>query len=455
MIYKYYHIWLIVRIILLLVNIFFTGTVFIMIGERDLFFLPLILVMVLILQVIDFILYTHRTNREIARFINNLSHQDLSEKFEEKSVGPPFKNLYRSLNNVIKQLQSIKLEKEAQYNYLQIMLSHIKTSIISVREDEAIVLLNDSAKELLGIEDNSSWTQVRNKHSKLAAEIDQIKGRANKLIEVYINKELRHLSVNVSSVVILGSNYRIITIQDIRSEIEQKEIESWHKLIQILRHEIRNSVTPIASMTETILMLVEDQLGKARKLSELTEQDIEDIHSSIQTVHDRSERLYQFVEKYRSLTKIPPPKREQILVLTLIGNIMGLFRNELEEKNIQFKTEQTDDTIFIDADASLIEQVLINLAKNSIHALDGTKNGMIRLLTEETANKIIIKVEDNGSGIEPSVIQDIFLPFFTTKTDGMGIGLSLSRQIMNLHGGTLTAESFPGEKTTFSLVFIK
>jgi two-component system nitrogen regulation sensor histidine kinase NtrY len=455
MVSKYYHVGMILRIILLLVIIFLTGTALLMIGERDLFFLPLILVIVLVLQVIEFILYINRTNREIARFINNLSHQDLTEKFEVRSAGPPFKKLYGSMNKVITQLENIRLEKEAQYNYLQVLLSHIKTSIISVREDHAIVLVNDAARDLLGIEEGIDWSFVRNKHAGLTAEIDRMKGRASKLIEVTINQELRHLSVNVHSVVILGARYRIITIQDIRSEIEQKEIESWHKLIQILRHEIRNSVTPIASMTETIIMLVEDQLGKAKKPGQLTEQDVEDIYSSVQTVHERSERLYHFVEKYRSLTRIPPPKKGKIPVQDLMKNAVDLFRNKLENNDIQLVTIKTDDGIIIDADPSLIEQVLINLVKNSIEALNGRKDGKISLSVEETTNQIVIKVEDNGPGIQPSDIQDIFLPFFTTKKDGMGIGLSLSRQIMNLHGGTISVESIPEEKTAFNLVFNK
>ena len=455
MVYKYYHLWLILRIVLLLVNILLTGTAILMIGERDLFFLPLILLTLLVLQVIEFILYINRTNREIARFINNISHQDLSEKFEVRSAGPPFTKLYRSMNNVITQLEDSKLEKEAQYNYLQILLSHIKTSIISLGEDDEIVLVNDAAKDLLGIEEGDDWTNVRLKHARLAEEIDQMRGRANRLIEVPINQESRQLSVNVGPVVILGSSSRIITLQDIRSEIEQKEIESWHKLIQILRHEIRNSVTPIASLTETIIMLIEDQAGRAKKPSDLSHQDIKDVHSSIHTVHDRSERLYQFVEKYRSLTRIPPPSKEKIPVYELVKNISDLFRSDLENYGIRFLTGKMNEGIIIDADPSLIEQVLINLVKNSMEALNGMEHGKISLSVKETINHIVIREEDNGPGIQASDIQDIFLPFFTTKEDGLGIGLSLSRQIMNLHGGTLSVESIPGERTAFSLIFNK
>jgi nitrogen fixation/metabolism regulation signal transduction histidine kinase len=455
MIYKYYHFWLILRIVLLLVNIFLTGTAILLIGERDLFFLPLILFTILVLQVFEFILYINRTSREIARFISNINHQELSEKFDVRSAGPPFRKLYRSMNQVITQLGNSKLEKEAQYNYLQVMLSHIKTSIISVKQDNKIMLLNDAARDLLGIEEGSDWANVRIKHAGLAREIDRMKGRASKLIEVPVNSETRQLSVNVSSVVILGSSYRIITLQDIRSEIEQKEIESWHKLIQILRHEIRNSVTPIASMTETIIMLVEDQIGRAKKPSDLTAQDIEDIHSSLQTVHERSERLFQFVEKYRSLTRIPPPKKEKITVRELVKNTRELFRLELEEKGIRLVFDKMDEETVIEADPSLIEQVLINLVRNSLEALDDKENGEINIACTETATDLVIRVEDNGRGIQQDDLQDVFLPFFTTKNDGMGIGLSLSRQIMNLHGGTLYVESIPGEKTAFSLVFNK
>jgi nitrogen fixation/metabolism regulation signal transduction histidine kinase len=453
--YRYYHVWLIGRIILLLVNVLLTGTAILMIGKRDLFFLPLILGTILVIQVIEFILYLNRTNREIARFISNISHQDLSERFEVKSAGSPFRKLYRSMNRVITQLEEIKLEKEAQYNYLQILLSHIKTSIISVREDNTIALVNDAARDLLGIEEGSSWKDMKSVHARLTTEIDRMKGRASKLIEVPIHQEPWQLSVNVSSVVILGSSYRIITLQDIRSEIEQKEIESWHKLIQILRHEIRNSVTPIASMTETIIMLVEDQAGKAKKPTALSEQDIEDVYSSLQTVHDRSERLYRFVEKYRSLTRIPPPRKETIVIGELLKSTRELFQHELDSRGIQMLVESAEDVLCIEADPSLVDQVLINLLKNSIEALEDKEDGKIILSAEETANHIILKVLDNGKGIPPSEIQDVFLPFFTTKEDGMGIGLPLSRQIMNLHGGTLSVDSQPGGMTVFSLVFMK
>ncbi len=455
MAYKNYNLWLVIRIILLLGNVFLTGSTYLLIGQRDLLFLPAVLTLVLMVQVVDIILYLNRLSKEITRFVSNLSQQDLSEKFEEKSLGPPFRELYHSLNKVVSELEGIKLEKEAQYNYLQVILGNVPTGIISVRDNDEIVLLNDSARELLKLSEHSSWADVELGHPGLASEINKIRGRGKRLVEVKVNGALRHLSVNVSSVRVLGSRYRIISLQDIRTEIEQKEIEAWHKLIQILRHEIRNSVTPIASMSETILMLVEDQLGNTRKPAELGEQDLADLHSSIRTVHERSERLYQFVEKYRQLTKVPPPENEMVPVQDLFRGMLVLFRKESEPRHIQLLSDRTDDRLAIDADPSLVEQVLINLVKNSMHALEGVEDGIIKLSAKETNQHVILCVEDNGPGIDPDALQDIFLPFYTTREEGMGIGLSLSRQIMNLHGGILTVDSQPGEKTVFSLVFNK
>jgi nitrogen fixation/metabolism regulation signal transduction histidine kinase len=445
MAYRNYNLWLIVRIILMLINVFLTGSSYILIPQRDLLFLPIILTLILALQAVDLIFYLQRMSRELARFVNNLSQQDLSEKFDQKSAGPPFRSLYSSLNKVVSELEEMKVEKEAQFSYMQVLLGYIPTAIVSLREDGRIVLLNDSARELLKIQDNSSWEEVEKLHPELTSEINRIKGRGNRLVG--------DLSVNKSTVRILGTRYTLITLQDIRTEIEQKEIEAWHRLIQILRHEIRNSVTPIASMSETILMLVEDQAGNAKKPMDLKEKDILDIHGSIRTVHSRSERLYQFVEKYRQLTRVPPPEKQKIVVADFLDGIVQLFSREATERGIDIQRAQIDANMSLEADPSLIEQVTINLVKNSIHALENTEKGYIRLLALETKRNLFIKVEDNGKGIEPSELQDIFLPFYSTKEDGMGIGLSLSRQIMNLHGGTLKVES--NLKTVFSLVFQK
>jgi nitrogen fixation/metabolism regulation signal transduction histidine kinase len=449
--FKYYNIGLVLRIVLMVLVVFLAGSSFAWIGSRDLLFLPIVTSLVLIAQVIELVIYLKRMGREISRFINNIDHQDLSEKFDEKSAGQPFRSLYRSLNNVINRLESMQVEKQAQFNYLKIIMESIHTGIISVREDGEIVLINEYARDILGLPAKLTWAELDNKHPALVSEIDKIHGRGNRLVEIRAGDMLKQLSVNLSTIKILNTGYRVVTFQDIRTEIEQKEIEAWHKLVQILRHEIRNSVTPIASMTETILMLLEDQDGNTRNLKGLQETDLADIHSSVRTIHGRSERLFDFVEKYRELTKLPPPRLETILLNELLAGLVDMLGSQAEGAEILFMKPGKDHTI--QADRGMIEQALINLARNSIQALAGREDGRIILSAECNNKQVLVFCEDNGPGIEAGILEDIFLPFYTTRDEGTGIGLSISRQIMNLHGGTITAESRPWEKTRFSLVF--
>jgi nitrogen fixation/metabolism regulation signal transduction histidine kinase len=455
MTYRNYHLLLVFRILLLLLNVFLTGSTYLLLGKKEILFIPIVLSIILIIQVVDVIIYLNRTSREIERFFNNLGHDDLLEKFDDKKVRPPFRSLYRSFNSIVTRLEKTALENEAHYAYLQNILSSIDTGIISIREDGRIALMNYWAEDLLGIKDNASWEEVKKKHPEFVKKTDQIPPRGNRLIEMTLDNIPRQLSVSQSSVRIMGKGFRVLTLSDIRTEIEQKEIEAWHKLIQILRHEIRNSVTPIASMAETILMLLEDQAGNPRKPEEINTKDMEDIHSSVRTVHRRSEKLYRFVEKYRQLTKLPPPEKSEIRVSELINSLPDLFKSETEETGTTINIENTDPDILLYADGSLVEQVLINLVRNSFEALRNRDGGRIRVYTSDTEHQVIINVEDDGSGIDPTILQDVFLPFYTTKDNGMGIGLSLSRQIMNLHGGTLNVESEPGVSTLFRMVFNK
>jgi len=208
-------------------------------------------------------------------------------------------------------------------------------------------------------------------------------------------------------------------------------------------------------MTETILMLVEDHPGRAKNPEELSEQDLDDIYTSIRTVNERSDRLFRFVEKYRQLTKLPPPEKEDIDISMLFKSICALHRKEMENYGIRFNLDDPPGGLSITADPSQVEQVLINLINNSIYALRGKDDGVIHLSAEDHARHVDILVTDNGPGIEEGMLQDIFLPFYTTREDGMGIGLSLSRQIMNLHGGYISVKSDPDINTSFVLTFPK
>jgi two-component system nitrogen regulation sensor histidine kinase NtrY len=453
MVFKTHSAGLIIRIIFLLINVFLTGFTASMIGEKDLFFLPLTLFLILIIQTIEFIYFSTRIKRELARFIENLRKADFAIKFNDRFSGNPYKNLYEIFNEISDYITNIKLEKEAQFNYLQTVISHMMIGIICLKDEKEIVMINDPALKILGINKTASWQEIINQLPDFTGQIDAMSGSTSKLIEINLRNDIVKLSVKVSNLIILGEEFRIITFQDIRTEIEQKEIEAWQQLIRILRHEIMNSVTPISSMTETVLMLVEDQLGSTKKAADLTNNDVADIRVSARTIHERSEGLYDFVEKYREITRIPDPEMTEINVRDMIDRISKLMEIEFDRNGVQLMTEYKNPSLTISADNSQIEQVLINLIKNSLQALDQTEDKKLKIIAESTPSYQLIKVIDNGCGIEEKDMNEIFVPFYSTRENGSGIGLSLSKQIMLRHGGNISVNSKPGKETCFSLIF--
>lgn len=243
-----------------------------------------------------------------------------------------------------------------------------------------------------------------------------------------------------------GKKYTLISLQNIHSELEEKEMEAWQKLIRVLTHEIMNSVTPISSLAGTVNKLLNDP-GKL-------DDEISDIKNAVKTIQKRSEGLIHFVENYRNLTKIPKPNFETFRVSVLTDRIYNLMKNEFAGNNIKFNTSIVPDNLTLSADSELIEQVIINLLLNAKFAIKNQQNPEISIRSyTDAGSKVIIRVEDNGPGISKEIQDKIFIPFYTTKKDGSGIGLSLSRQIMRSHFGSITVVSKEGEGTAFILRF--
>jgi len=272
-----------------------------------------------------------------------------------------------------------------------------------------------------------------------------------RLIEIKIKEDTKIFSVDVSTHLILEREHKLITFQDINSEIEQKEIEAWHKLIRILTHEIMNSITPISSLTETMQGLLSDKDGKQRSMSSMTEDSISDIRFSLNTIQNRSEGLLQFVKNYRKLTKLPKPKPEITLIKAFLQGIEKLMGDALQRQEIKLTVEVNDPSLSAIFDPSLIEQVLINLITNSTHALEGRSEKQIVINAFAADSHVILEVSDNGKGIPEKDLKEIFVPFFSTRREGSGIGLSLSKQIVTQHGGRIKVRSIPEQGTSFSV----
>ena len=355
------------------------------------------------------------------------------------------------MGEIIQSYRDVKIEKEAQYQFLQLLVNQIQIGIISVMDDN-IILINPVAEKILGVKGIRNWKILEQMSPDI---VTQLKDDGKKLMEVKSPDGSQILSVEVSRLTMIDKVYQLITLQDINSEIEQKEIEAWHKLIRILTHEIMNSVTPIASLSETMQTMLTDKSGGQKPSEIIGDGTIKDIRFSLNTIQKRSERLIDFVENYRKLSRVPKPVLQPVYVHTLLLNIENLMREEMARNSIALTTEFENEKLRLQLDPALIEQVLINMLKNSVHALQEKSGKKIRIKTYAEESAVIIEINDNGKGISAKELKEIFVPFFSTKKDGSGIGLSLSKQIMSMHGGRIRVSSVVNEGTSFYLVFKK
>lgn len=449
MVYKRFTFLIIVRIVLLLATVLVIAFIF---GDKRLFFNQIILGLVLAVQVTELVRFVNHTNRELTRFFYAIRHSDFSITFKHAMLGDSFKGLQESMIDIIHAYKQVKIEKEAQFQFLQMLVNQLHIGIVAMEDNQNITLVNPTAEAILGIPGLRNWKIVENEHHALVKEIEQLGENGKKLIELKTAGYTRFLSVDVRTLIILGKPLKLITFQDINSEIEQKEIEAWHKLIRILTHEIMNSVTPISSLTETMQGMLQDRAGNQKTLADLNPETITDIRFSLNTIHKRSDGLLHFVENYRKLTKVPRPKPEKTKLQNFFGAIENLMSHNLRQHNIAM-TISVDPDMELDLDPVLTEQVIINLLTNSIHALEKRQHPHISLKAYIENNHAIIEVSDNGKGIPSKEIGEIFVPFFSTKKDGSGIGLSLSKQIMSLHGGSIKVRSEINSGTTFFLHF--
>ncbi|MFY0593015.1 MAG: GHKL domain-containing protein [Roseivirga sp.] len=448
MVSKRFALLVIIRIILLMLSL--TALAFIF-ARTELFFNQIILLGVIILQVSELIRFVTHTNRELAKLLLAIRYSDFSISFKGGKRGKSFKELQEAFVEIIEAFKKVSVEKEAQFRFLKVIVDNIKVGVIAIKEEYSVELMNEGAQEMLKISTPNYWKQFEQLLPHFAQEIEHMDDGEKQLIELSIKDERLQVSAQVNRLKILGYRYTIVTFQDIKSEIEQKEIEAWHKLIRVLTHEIMNSVTPVTSLTETMLMLTEKE-GVPLPLSEITEETLEDLRFSMKTIQKRSEGLLHFVDDYRRLTRIKALELEEVKVKGVLEEIAMLLKSEAEKSAVAI-TISCPEFLIINMDRKLIEQVLINLITNARHALETTENGVIEIRAREDGTSQMIEVIDNGTGIDIDKQEEIFVPFYSTKEQGSGIGLSLSKQIMKKHKGDLTVKSESGAGSTFRLQF--
>jgi nitrogen fixation/metabolism regulation signal transduction histidine kinase len=417
-------------------------------------FTPILVAGLIIYQVWTMIRYVDRTNRELASFLESIRYSEFTRSFQISDSGSSFDELNTAFNEVMKDFQQVRSEREEHFQYLQSIVQNIDISILAYQRDGTVEMINPAAKKLFQVNTLRDINKLRPLSEKLANTLLAINPGENKLVKVQDEEDILQLAIHATEFKVKEKVIMLTTIKNIQNVLEEQETAVWQKLIRVLTHEIMNSIAPISSLSSTIETMVNPYTTGEKSAPEIDLETVNEIKAALQTINKRSTGLMNFVETYRSLTKIPTPNFEVVSMKDVISNVHTLMKKEVEEKNISFTFFTEPENIEVHIDEQLIGQVLINLVKNSMQALDGCRDG--KILIRGFYNKRgrpSIQVTDNGQGILTDVIDKIFIPFFTTKRSGSGIGLSLSRQILRLHGGSITAKSDPNKETIFTMTF--
>jgi len=407
-------------------------------------------------QIISLFQFVDRTNRHLTSFLESIRFSEFTRSFNVEGMGSSFDQLNKAFNDVIQDFQAIRSEKEEHFHYLQNVVQNTDVSIIAYLKDGTVDMINKAAKKLFQISDLKNVKGLEHLSPELVRTLLDFKSGHHYLIKVQDEDDLLQLAIFGTEMKLKNKFITLVTIKNIQNVLEDQETEAWQKLIRVLTHEIMNSITPIASISSTLDIMLKDIRAKEAKDNEceMDKDTVIELHKALQTINKRSTGLLHFVNTYRNLTRIPKPNFKISNAKDIFENIIHLMKEEISKFNINIKIQIEPEDLQVSADEELIEQVLINLVKNSIHALEKKHDGIIILKSFfNKRGRPTMQVIDNGQGILPDVLDKVFIPFFTTKPKGSGIGLSLSRQILRLHGGTITAYSKPDTETVFSLTF--
>ena len=405
-------------------------------------------------QIYSLIYYVEKTNRDLARFFQSIKYEDFSQTFKVEGYGQSFDSLKAAFSEVMNAFRKTRAEKEEHFRYLQTVVQHIGVGLIAFQPDGEVELINTAAKRLLNVASLKNIKSLETLSKPLVKALLRLRSRESTLVRVEEKNELLHLALYATEFKLRAQKFSLVSIQNIHSELEEKEMEAWQKLIRVLTHEIMNSITPIASLTSTMSDLIKEAYGKKVKPKKLENEALQDIQQALQTIQKRSQGLQHFVDAYRNLTLIPKPNFQIFSVRDLFNRIHKLMQVNIEKNSIRFEVNVDPETLELTADPELVEQVLINLMLNAFQAVEGRKDAHIELKALlDRRGRIIIQVADNGPGIPKENIEKVFVPFFSTKEGGSGIGLSLSRQILRLHNASIGVHSEPNIQTVFTLRF--
>ncbi|MFL5746503.1 MAG: sensor histidine kinase [Niastella sp.] len=439
------------RIIFQVVYLFITLTVASFFLVKGRYELLVIMVPLIIYGIIAIFRFLRKAHTELNQFVESVHYRDFSRYFDVKHAPVELQPLRKGFNEINSTFKVISKEKETQFQYLQKILELVDTGILSYREHNGeVVWMNESLKRMLQLPYLKTIHSLARRDGELYRQVTLLKPGETKIATAHSEKTSFKLLMSATAFQTDGSKFKLIAFQNVSEALDETESKAWQKLLSVMTHEIMNSIAPISSLAETLKY----RLQQFAVRPELESGSMDDLELGIDTIKRRSEGLLKFAETYRNLNKITTLNLKKIYVRDLFENLHHLMQPTLDQKNIEMEIILKDPDLQLDADTNLLEQVLINLVVNAMEAVKEREEPRI-ILSAYFANnhRTVIKVADNGTGMPEEVLDKIFIPFFSTKKSGSGIGLSLCKQIMMLHKGNIQVQSIEGQGTAFMMQF--
>ncbi|MET0299403.1 MAG: ATP-binding protein [Flavitalea sp.] len=440
------------RVLGLFVTLFITSFILIKgFNEKGWYIYLTIMFPLIIYQLVDFYRFQRKAHTELDQFVESVHYRDFSRYFDVKQAPVDLQPLRQGFNDINSTFKDISKERETQYQYLQKILELIDTGILMYAEDNGeVVWMNESLKKMIHVPYLKTIASLTKRDEFLYQQISELKPGDSKIGTAHVEKTAFKILLSATAFQTDGRKFKLVAFQNVNEALDETESKAWQKLLSVMTHEIMNSIAPISSLAETLKRRLQQT---AKSLNDSTG-TVDDLEVGIATIQKRSEGLLKFAQTYRNLNKITQPNLKQVLVRDLFENLHTLMEPTLDQKDIELDIILKDPDLMLEADINLIEQVLINLMVNAIEAVKDRPESRITLSGYiATPRKTVIKISDNGLGMSEEVMDKIFIPFFSTKKTGSGIGLSLCKQIMMLHHGNINVQSVEGEGTSFSLTF--
>jgi two-component system, NtrC family, nitrogen regulation sensor histidine kinase NtrY len=407
---------------------------------------------VLSVETLSLIGYLNKTNRRLAYFNNAIKNEDTSIKFPYDIKNKPVRDLYDSLNHINDIIRRTKIESAYNENLLKTLIEYSFTGFITIDESGNFNVMNNAARKYLNVSYTSNLERLKQNNPKLYNLIQTLRPGETKTLRIETNGERYELSISSTLIKYYQKTFRVVSMQDITKELDEQEMASWHKLFRVMTHEIMNSIAPITSLSQTLTRLY-SQNGNQKQPGDINEKTISTTINGLKVIDEMSNGLMNFVQNYRQLNKIPKPDKQKMELEAWLKRLKTLITEMIRDTDIKFNILLSNSCRHIHADENLMNQVMLNLVKNAIEAVETVKKKEIDIhVNMNEAGRTCLTVADTGTGIAAADLDNIFIPFFTTKEHGNGIGLNLSKQILNLHGGNISIRSRENGGTSVMIV---